>query len=175
MCGSLAAITATTVTHPLDVIRVRIATQADLTGMGHACKSILAEGGVRVFMKGYVPTVLSLTPFIAINFATFDYMKTQFAIQSGEKKTGPLPTLAMGAASGLLAQTLCYPLDTVRRRMQLKGTTYTSTLNAIKTIMVQEGPRAFYLGMIPNALKIVPNNAIRFFVYSQLKDYFELN
>ena len=59
--------------------------------------------------------------------------------------------------------------------MQLKGTTYSSTLDAFSTIMRSEGPGAFYLGMVPNALKIVPNNAVRFFVYSQLKDQFGLN
>jgi len=70
---------------------------------------------------------------------------------------------------------MCYPLDTVRRRMQLKGTVYTSTSNALQTIVREEGFRALYLGMAPNALKIVPNNAIRFGVYSKLKDWLGLN
>merc|ERR1711935_317529 len=101
--------------------------------------------------KGYVPTVISITPFIAINFAMFDSMKTHFTKSTGQEKAGVVPTLLMGAASGLFAQTLCYPLDTVRRRMQLKGKVYTSMLNAINTIVREEGPRALYLGMAPNA------------------------
>lgn len=32
--------------------------------------------------------------------------------------------LLVGAASGTLAATVCYPLDTVRRRMQLRGHGY---------------------------------------------------
>jgi len=175
LTGALAALTATTVTHPLDVIRVRIATQPELRGIGHAASSMVAEGGARVFYKGYVPTVLSLTPFISINFATFDYMKSSYMEWRKAEKIGSVPTLAMGAASGLIAQTMCYPLDTVRRRMQLKGTVYTSTSNALQTIVREEGFRALYLGMAPNALKIVPNNAIRFGVYSKLKDWLGLN
>jgi len=174
-CGALAAITATTVTHPLDCVRVRIATQPELRGMAHTMGLMLKEGGVRTFFKGYAPTLLSLTPFIAINFATFDYMKTTYMQHYSVKKVDSYSTLVMGAASGLFAQTICYPLDTVRRRMQLKGSTYRSTLDAVRTIMATEGPGAFYLGMAPNALKIVPNNAVRFFVYSTLKDHFGLN
>ena len=143
--------------------------------MAHTMGSMLKEGGPMTFYKGYVPTVLSLTPFIAINFATFDYMKTAYMHHFQVKKVDTVSTLGMGAASGLFAQTICYPLDTVRRRMQLKGSTYSSTLNAFQTILRNEGGGAFYLGMVPNALKIVPNNAVRFFIYSTLKDHFGLN
>jgi len=109
LTGALAALTATTVTHPLDVIRVRIATQPELRGIGHAASSMVAEGGARVFYKGYVPTVLSLTPFISINFATFDYMKSSYMEWRKAEKIGSVPTLAMGAASGLIAQTVPHP------------------------------------------------------------------
>ena len=30
----------------------------------------------------------------------------------------------MGGAAGTIAATVCYPLDTIRRRMQMKGTMY---------------------------------------------------
>ena len=80
--------------------------------------------------------------------------------------------LAMGAASGIIAQTCCYPLDTVRRRMQVAGTNYTSTLNAFSTIAKVEGFRGFYVGMSANALKVAPNNAVRFAAFEVLKDYY---
>jgi hypothetical protein len=40
----------------------------------------------------------------------------------------------LGAVSGTLAASICYPLDTVRRRMQMKGTVYRNQLDAIVTI-----------------------------------------
>ena len=85
-----------------------------------------------------------------------------------------MANLGMGAMSGLWAQTICYPLDTVRRRMQLKGKTYNSTLDAFKTIIRDEGAKGLYRGMVPNALKIVPNNAIRFMTYNALKDALDI-
>ena len=52
-----------------------------------------------------------------------------------------------------------YPLDVVRRRMQMKGISgalfnYSSTWNAFSTIVQVEGPRGLYKGMWPNLLKV---------------------
>ena len=74
--------------------------------------------------------------------------------------------------AGLVAQTICFPLDTIRRRMQLAGTNYSSTFDAIKTIARVEGVRGFYKGIAPNAIKIVPNNGIRFLAFDYLKSFF---
>merc|ERR1719411_1424229 len=109
---------------------------------------------------------MSLAPFIAINFSTFDWLKSTYI--SPDEKTNPLKILALGGVAGLTAQSICYPLDTIRRRMQIKGTHYTSVPNAFATILSKEGPRGFYKGMLPNALKVVPNNGIRFLAYTYL-------
>jgi len=163
--GSLAGMTAASLTYPLDVIRIRLAVQPELKGFIDSAKSVWAENGVRSMYKGFVPTLLSLSPFIAINFCTFDQLKSTF-IKDETKAPNPLMILSLGAASGIFAQTICYPLDTVRRRMQLKGTNYTSVPNAFATIFKQETIWGFYKGIIPNAVKVVPNNGIRFLAYT---------
>lgn len=163
--GSMAGATAASITYPLDVIRIRLAVQPELKGFGDSVRSIWAENGVRAMYKGFVPTLLSLSPFIAINFCTFDQLKTTF-IKDQSAAPNPLLILSLGAASGIFAQTICYPLDTVRRRMQLKGTKYTGVPNAFITIFREESMRGFYKGIVPNAVKVVPNNGIRFLAYT---------
>lgn len=74
--GACAGMTATTITHPLDVVRLRLNVQPELRGAWDAMRSIAQEGLLRGMFKGYVPTVISLSPFIAINFATFDQLQT---------------------------------------------------------------------------------------------------
>jgi solute carrier family 25 phosphate transporter 23/24/25/41 len=145
-----------------------------------AIRSVYAENGMRTFYKGYTPAMLSLSPFIAINFATFDTLKSTWYgdVQLSKKELqqrNPGVILLLGATAGIIAQTFCYPLDTVRRRMQLKGTTYSSTANAFYTIAATEGARGFYKGMAANALKVVPNNALRFAVYEVIKSYISDN
>ena len=53
-----------------------------------------------------------------------------------------------------------YPLDVVRRRMQMKGISgdlfaYTSTGNAFTVIVKLEGFQGLYKGMWPNLLKVI--------------------
>jgi len=69
--------------------------------------------------KGLGPTLASLAPFVAINFATYDTLKSSFL--QPDKRPDPVLSLLLGAAAGLIAQSACYPLDTIRRRMQMKG------------------------------------------------------
>jgi solute carrier family 25 (mitochondrial phosphate transporter), member 23/24/25/41 len=118
--------------------------------------------------KGLGPTLASLAPFVAINFAAYDTLKAHF-FPGGNVPQGPLYSLGMGATAGIIAQTGCYPLDTIRRRMQLKGKNYKSTVDAISTILRTEGALGLYRGILANTLKVIPNNAIRWMVFEHLK------
>ena len=53
--------------------------------------------------------------------------------------------------------------------MQLSGNNYKNGLDVLVQIVKKEGIPKLYSGMIPNMLKIVPNNSIRFGVYELLK------
>lgn len=177
LSGALSGMTAATVTHPMDVVRIRLQTQPELRGVADAMRSVYAENGMRTFYKGYTPAMLSLSPFIAVNFTTFDTLKTSYYGDAKMTKAelqarNPAVILGLGAVAGLVAQTACYPLDTVRRRMQIAGVNYSSTPNAFATIARDEGFGGFYKGMSANALKVVPNNAIRFAAFELLKGVF---
>lgn len=164
--------TAATLTYPLDVMRIRQAVYNDIRGPIDSFRSIYAEGGVRCFFKGWTPTLMSLTPFIAANFATFDYLKAKYIPDGNTKDASAMLVLALGAGAGLTAQTFCYPLDTIRRSMQLRGQNYNGVVDCVQQIWRKNGnPSGFYRGIIPNAIKIVPNNGIRFLIYSKLTAY----
>ena len=67
-----------------------------------------------------------------------------------------------------------YPLDVVRRRMQMKGVMgstfpYRNTPHAVTTIFANEGVGGFYRGMLPNLLKVAPSVAIAFVTYELTK------
>jgi len=130
-------------------------------------KNILAEGGPRAMYKGFLPTLTSLSPFIAVNFATMDTLKSNFLPENiNSEIVRSMYILGFGATSAIVAQSFCYPLDTVRRRMQVKGVTYKGMLDAYKTIIAKEGITGLYKGILPNTIKIVPNNGIRWLCYT---------
>ena len=168
LCGSVSGLVATTFTHPIDVIKHRLMYNQNITTFKESSIDIYKENGgkMRNFFRGYGSTISSLTPFIALNFATFDFLKENI-IKNNENNT--ITTLGLGGFSALFAQTLCYPLDTIRRRMQNKELMYKNSLDAGKQILRHEGFNSFYKGLLPNILRMVPNTAIRFAIFDYLK------
>lgn len=81
--------------------------------------------------------------------------------------------LLSGATSGLVAQTCSYPLEVIRRRMQVAGAVgdgrRMSITETAKTIFRERGLRGFWVGLTIGYLKIVPMAAAGFYVYERAK------
>ncbi len=173
VCGAVAGGVATTLTHPIDVVRHRLLLKPSINTFSEAVVDVLRtdglvfkERGLVSFFKGYGSTMAGAVPFIAVNFCTFDTLKDTLLWQS------TLGILSMGAIAALVSQSICYPLDTVRRRMQVKQSSYKNGLDVVKHIIYRENIKHFYAGIVANSLKIVPNNSIRFLVYESLRTFF---
>ncbi|GAX84833.1 hypothetical protein CEUSTIGMA_g12254.t1 [Chlamydomonas eustigma] len=171
LSGACAGMTATALTHPLDTLRLRLALpNHQYKGAVDAVMTIARTEGALAMYKGLVPTLLGVAPYAAINFATYDLSKKWYYHREQlEHSQSTLVNFFLGAFSGTLAASLCYPLDTVRRRMQMRGSSYRNQADAIVTIARCEGFRGFYLGWAANTLKVVPQNAIRMVSYELLK------
>ena len=169
IAGACAGMTATALTHPLDTVRLRLALpNSGYNGMTHAMMTMIRTEGTISLYKGLVPTLIGVAPYAALNFASYDMLK-RHVYGGGLVKQSAVTNLFVGGLAGTLAATACYPLDTVRRRMQMKGVIYKSQIDAMKTIWSTEGMRGFYRGWAANTLKVVPQNAIRFVSYETLK------
>lgn len=169
LSGALAGMTATALTHPLDTVRLRLALPThNYSGMTNAFITIAQKEGVAALYKGLCPTLVGIAPYAALNFACYDLFKHWF-YGGADRKQSAFSNLAIGAVSGTFAATVCYPLDTIRRRMQMRGVTYVSQIDAFTTIWKKEGMRGFYRGWAANTLKVVPQNSIRFVSYEIMK------
>uniref|UniRef100_A0A7S0MXV0 ADP,ATP carrier protein n=1 Tax=Pyramimonas obovata TaxID=1411642 RepID=A0A7S0MXV0_9CHLO len=167
--GACAGMTATALTHPLDTVRLRLALpRSGYSGMTNAFVTIVRVEGAGALLKGLPATLVGIAPYAAVNFAAYDLAKnfTQSVLQLQQSW---VLNLALGGGTGLFAASICYPLDTVRRRMQMKGAMYHNTLHCVTTMARSEGYRGFYKGWLANALKVVPQNSIRFVSYELLK------
>mmetsp|Transcript_21346 Transcript_21346/g.69102 ORF Transcript_21346/g.69102 Transcript_21346/m.69102 type:complete len:330 (+) Transcript_21346:1499-2488(+) len=167
--GALAGMTGTALTHPLDTVRLRLALpNSGYTGMFNAFSTMYRTEGIAALYKGLPATLAGIAPYAACNFATYDIIKKAYYdhMQLPDSK---LANMGLGASAGIMAATVCYPLDTVRRRMQMKGAHYTSMLDALVTIARKEGVQGFFKGWSANTIKVAPQNAIRFVSYEMLK------
>lgn len=170
LAGACAGMTATALTHPLDTVRLRLALpNCGYTGMTNAFVSMVRAEGILSLYKGLVPTLIGIAPYAALNFATYDMLKRKFYHGNDTNRQNPATNLGLGGLAGTIAATACYPLDTIRRRMQMKGQIYRNQLDAFKTIWRTEGLVGFYRGWSANTIKVVPQNAIRFVAYEALK------
>jgi len=173
LSGALAGVTSVIATYPLDLVRTRLSAQRDAqySGIGHAFRHIYTREGVLAFYRGIAPTLLGIVPYVGINFMAYETLKLFI-----KRRVNPEPTtvqlLMCGGLAGAIGQTVTYPLDLLRRRMQVQGFTpenpvYGTTWNAVKTIALSEGFFGFYKGLIPNYLKVVPAVAVSFVVYEK--------
>jgi solute carrier family 25 (mitochondrial phosphate transporter), member 23/24/25/41 len=110
-------------------------------GITHAVTTIVKTEGPLALYKGLAPTLLGIAPYAALNFALYDLAK-KYAY-SGNKPQNPIANLAVGGLTGTIAASVCYPLDTVRRQMQMKGNAYKGQLHAMQMIWKTVCPPGF--------------------------------
>uniref|UniRef100_A0A6M2ECN4 Uncharacterized protein n=1 Tax=Populus davidiana TaxID=266767 RepID=A0A6M2ECN4_9ROSI len=164
--GACAGMTSTFVTYPLDVLRLRLAVEPGYRTMSEIALTMLREEGVASFYYGLGPSLLGIAPYIAVNFCIFDLVKKSLPEKYQQKTQSSLLTAVVSAAVATLT---CYPLDTVRRQMQMRGTPYKSVLDAFPGIVQRDGVIGLYRGFVPNALKTLPNSSIRLTTFDIVK------
>ncbi|XP_027350330.1 nicotinamide adenine dinucleotide transporter 1, chloroplastic [Abrus precatorius] len=90
---------------------------------------------------------------------------------------GLLCNAAAGAAAGVIAATFVCPLDVIKTRFQVHGLPQLAKGNVKGSIIVasleqifqKEGLRGMYRGLAPTVLALLPNWAVYFTMYEQLK------
>ena len=162
LCGQLAGAVGVISTYPLDTIRARMTVKDGNSGILSTAKAIVKEGGMRRLYAGMGPTLLAVMPFVGIQQATYDALKMLLFDSGAVTPSVPL-FLACGAIAGTAAQGVVYPLDVVRRRMQLGAdvgqratflSTYTWT--ALRRVVQMEGFASLYSGITATFAKVAP-------------------
>ncbi|PVU91282.1 hypothetical protein BB559_004199 [Furculomyces boomerangus] len=133
------------------------------------------EGGPRAIFRGLGATMTGVAPYVALNFQCYEVLRKYFTPE-GQSAPNGVRKLVCGALAGCVAQTITYPLDVLRRKMQVASMpgmnlTYTSTWDAAKQILRQEGPKGLYRGLIPNYLKVAPAIGVSFWSYELCNDF----
>lgn len=164
--GACAGMTSTFVTYPLDVLRLRLAVDPGYKTMSEVALIMLREEGAASFYNGLGPSLIGIAPYIAVNFCIFDLMKKSLP-EKYQKRTET--SLLTALVSATLSTLTCYPLDTVRRQMQMRGTPYKTVFDAFSGILECDGLIGLYRGFIPNALKNLPSSSIRLTTFDSVK------
>jgi solute carrier family 25 protein 16 len=127
------------------------------------------------FYRGFTVTVMGMIPYSGVSFLSWGFLRSYFLPPSkvGHKTPTHFADLAIGATSGVIGQTVSYPFEVIRRRMQVGGITQPDRWlrwgETILTIWKASGWRGFYVGLTIGYLKVVPMTAVSFAVWQSGK------
>ncbi|KAF9917561.1 hypothetical protein BX616_000609 [Lobosporangium transversale] len=150
------------------------------------------------FYRGFLCTVAGMIPYAGVSFFTHDVAQefcreylpwtlkpTQnrgLPDKNGDYARPELRTiaeLACGGLAGAISQTASYPLEVVRRKMQVAGALdpkeFIGMWETAKRLYIAKGVRGFFVGLSIGYLKVTPMVAISFTVYERMKKVLEIN
>ncbi|KAK4111837.1 mitochondrial carrier [Canariomyces notabilis] len=179
VAGAVAGAAATAATYPLDLLRTRFAAQGNdrvYTGLLRAVRQIAREEGFRGFFRGLAPGLAQIVPFMGVFFAVYETLRPALSQLD-------LPFSSGGAVAGTIAsvtaKTGTFPLDLVRKRVQVQGPTrgryvhknipeYAGGMvNIVRTILRREGVRGLYRGLTVSLFKAAPASAVTMWTYER--------
>ena len=135
-------------------------------------KHIFTRFPILKFYRGFTVTIMGMIPYAGTSFLTWGYLRSRFLPQSRNRPT-PIADLTIGAVSGAISQTVSYPFEVVRRRMQVGGLTrpdrWLRLDETVKSVWKASGWRGFFVGLSIGYLKIAPMTAVSYAVWQEGK------
>jgi len=177
--GGLAGAGSLMIVYPLDYARTRLASDVggkdkQFNGLADCIKKTIANGGVGSLYNGIGVSIAGIIPYRGVYFGLFDtmsgynpYQKDENAILRAASKFG------CAQSSAIAAGYASYPMDTVRRRLQMQSEKpqeewmYKGTMDCFAKIMKDEGTAALFKGAGANALRTV-GAAMVLVLYSEI-------
>ena len=179
VAGAVAGATATTLTYPLDLLRTRFAAQGPqkvYKSLRSGIRDIARQEGAKGFSQGLAAAVTQVVPYMGLFFGTYETLRPRLAGLSLPFGSGDATA---GILAGLCAKTGVFPLDLIRKRLQVQGPTRAQYLGGKipvygkgvyrtgKAIVAKEGWKGLYRGLGVGLVKSAPASAITMWTYER--------
>lgn len=162
---------------------------AVVAATAQAIRTVTPQAGLANFYRGFSATIMGMLPYAGISFLTHDtagdvlrlpalapYTTLPRPAHYPENKPTPLRSwaeLLSGGIAGLVSQTSSYPLEVIRRRMQVGGAVGDGhrlhVSETARMIFREKGFAGFWVGLTIGYVKVVPMAAVSFYVYERGK------
>lgn len=196
VCGSMAGVTATLFTYPLDLVRTRILytsqDQPEYKNFSTTVRTIYNQpGGFRNFYAGLRPALVGMIFYAGLSFGTFETLREKaqardhisfIPIKNERGEINYFVNLVMGATAAVISQLFVFPIDTARRRMQNaqlittqnnlkdKMSVYQTLRDLWKRSPNPYFPNLIYRGFTLNVLRAAPATAISYATHDHLRN-----
>lgn len=177
LAGAGAGVVATLVCFPLDTVRTLLLSQAGGARLGPlalaaTAQEVVCAHGVGRLYRGIKPAMISQAPSSALFYGTYDLLKTNTLRRRSASDADEEPmltaaeSLLFGGMAGMVSEACCFPLEVLRRRMQVSGGKVGVTA-LVRGILREGGLRSLYGGVLPAVLQVIPNAAMGYFTYER--------
>ncbi|XP_052363652.1 mitochondrial dicarboxylate carrier-like [Oncorhynchus keta] len=102
--------------------------------------------------------------------ACYDQAK-QLVLSSGFMGDNILTHFLSSFIAGGCATFLCQPLDVMKTRLMNSKGEYSGVIHCLR-VTAKEGPMAFYKGLVPAGIRLIPHTVLTFIFLEQLKNNF---
>ncbi|KAM6151287.1 solute carrier family 25 member 43 [Rhynchocyon petersi] len=181
VAGSLAGMVSTIVTYPTDLIRTRLIVQNMLEptykGIIHAFSTIYQQEGFLALYRGLSLTILGALPFSVGSLLV--YMNLEKIWNGPRDRFSALQHFANVCLAAAVTQTLSFPCDTVKRKMQAHSPQlphcggvdvhFSGAVDCFRQIIKTQGMLGLWNGLTANLLKIVPYFGVMFTTFEFCK------
>jgi solute carrier family 25 thiamine pyrophosphate transporter 19 len=142
-------------------------------------RQIAQNEGPKGFFRGLGAANAQIIPYMGLFFTSYEFLKEVLADK-------PLPFASLGSndgAAGVLAaicsKTAVYPLDTVRKRLQVQGPSRSlyvhsnipeyqkGVVSTIKMMLKREGIRGMYRGLSVALVKAGPTSMVTMWTFER--------
>ncbi|OAL35416.1 hypothetical protein AYO20_05266 [Fonsecaea nubica] len=183
--GGSAASMAAVVTHPLDLVKVRLQTRppnAPKTTLG-TFAYVFRNQGLLGLYSGLSAALLRQMTYSTVRFGVYEDLKSRFAVQPTAENPKPqqplLNLILMSSTAGLLGGIAGNPGDVLNVRMQSDFTkppelqrNYKHALDGLLRMIREEGPMSIFRGVTANSTRALLMNAAQLASYDGFKSAF---
>lgn len=186
--GLTGGILSTTILHPLDVLKIRLAvndgissTKRSYLGLGNAFRTIWVEEGIRGFYRGLLPNSLGAGLSWGLYFLFYNSIRNYQDRDGFQRDLVFYHSMIAAGEAGILTLILTNPIWVIKTRLCLQyGTNltsklppskqYTGMIDAFSKTFKNEGVKGLYKGFTPGLFNVT-HGAIQFSVYEKLKNW----
>ncbi|CAL9184658.1 unnamed protein product, partial [Musa hybrid cultivar] len=165
VAGSVAGLVEHTAMFPVDTLKTRMQAGSPL-GMRQALRAVLSLEGTFGLYRGLGAMSLGAGPAHAVYFSVYELSKESLARGN---PNNPVVHAASGVLATVVSDAVFTPMDTVKQRLQLKGSPYRGVMDCVARVLREEGFRAFFASYKTTVVMNAPYTAVHFATYEAAK------
>ncbi|KPI85932.1 Mitochondrial carrier protein-like protein [Leptomonas seymouri] len=179
--GSIAGLGAQGILYPLEVVKTRAVVSRSNEYRGGVREIIhqgYRTGGIMEFYRGFAPNMVGIVVYRGLEMGLYStaqqsimlYRMQVLRMNRHDASLNAAEVGLVGMFASTVAQTVSYPLNVIRTRLQTQGTNgrakkYNGMVDCCVKMIRNKGVSSLFSGLTANYLKAVPASACTFVVF----------